>query len=75
MAGALVVYLFQSTVQQIGLSQWIVALILALLATDYMRSLLRRRLDGYTGDGLGAATQQVSEIAIYAGLVASIPFI
>ncbi|MGP5405804.1 adenosylcobinamide-GDP ribazoletransferase [Psychrobacter celer] len=73
-AGALVVYLFPSTVQQIGLSQWIVALILALLATDYMRRLLRRRLDGYTGDGLGA-TQQVSEIAIYAGLAASIPFV
>ncbi|WP_244658186.1 adenosylcobinamide-GDP ribazoletransferase [Psychrobacter celer] len=39
-----------------------------------MCRLLRRRLDGYTGDGLGA-TQQVSEIAIYAGLAASIPFV
>ncbi|WP_288996957.1 adenosylcobinamide-GDP ribazoletransferase [uncultured Psychrobacter sp.] len=74
MAGARVIYLFPSTVQQIGLSQWIVALILALLATDYMRRLLRRHLDGYTGDGLGA-TQQVSEIAIYAGLAVSAPFV
>ncbi|MEG9303428.1 adenosylcobinamide-GDP ribazoletransferase [Psychrobacter celer] len=74
MAGALVVYLFPSTVQQIGLSQWIVALVLALLVTDYMRRLLRRHLDGYTGDGL-EATQQVSEIAIYARLAASIPFV
>lgn len=60
--------------QQIGLAQWLLAMILALIATDYMRRLLRRRLDGYTGDGLGA-TQQLSEIAIYIGLAASIPFI
>ena len=70
----LVALIFPNTMQQIGLAQWLLAMILALIATDYMRRLLRRRLDGYTGDGLGA-TQQLSEIAIYIGLAASIPFI
>lgn len=70
----LVALIFPNTMQQIGMGQWLLAMILALIATDYMRRLLRRRLDGYTGDGLGA-TQQLSEIAIYIGLAASIPFI
>ena len=70
----LVALIFPNTLQQIGLGRWLLAMILALIATDYMRRLLRRRLDGYTGDGLGA-TQQLSEIAIYIGLAASIPFI
>ncbi|WP_201553681.1 adenosylcobinamide-GDP ribazoletransferase [Psychrobacter immobilis] len=70
----LVALIFPNTMQQIGLGRWLLAFILALIATDYMRRLLRRRLDGYTGDGLGA-TQQLSEIAIYIGLAASIPFI
>lgn len=70
----LVALIFPNTMQQIGLAQWLLAMILALIATDYMRRLLGRRLDGYTGDGLGA-TQQLSEIAIYIGLAASIPFI
>ena len=70
----LVTLIFPNTMQQIGLGKWSLALVLALIATDYMRRLLRRRLDGYTGDGLGA-TQQLSEIAIYVGLAASIPFI
>ena len=70
----LVALIFPNTMQQIGLGRWLLAIILALIATDYMRRLLRRRLDGYTGDGLGA-TQQLSEIAIYIGLAASIPFI
>ena len=70
----LVTLIFPKTMQQIGLGQWFLTLVLALVATDYMRRLLRRRLDGYTGDGLGA-TQQLSEIAIYVGLTASIPFI
>lgn len=48
---------------------WLLPLGLALVATDYMRRLMKRRLGGYTGDGLGA-TQQLSEIAIYAGLSA-----
>ena len=72
LAGVLVVLVFPNTVQQIGIGRWLLAIILALIATDYMRRLLRRRLDGYTGDGLGA-TQQLSEIAVYIGLAASIP--
>lgn len=74
LAGVLVTLIFPYTVQQIGVGQWLLALLLALIATDYMRRLLRRRLDGYTGDGLGA-TQQLSEMAIYVGLAASLPFI
>lgn len=74
LAGLLVVLLFPNTVQQISIWQWSLALLLGIVATDYMRRLLRRRLDGYTGDGLGA-TQQLSEIAIYIGLAASNPFI
>ncbi len=69
----LVVVLFPNAICQISIGQWLLALFLALLATDYMRRLLRRRLDGYTGDGLGA-TQQLSEVAIYAGLAALLPF-
>ncbi len=74
LAGLLVVLLLPNAVQQIGIWQWSLALLLGIVATDYMRRLLRRRLDGYTGDGLGA-TQQLSEIAIYIGLAASNPFI
>ncbi|MDX1787555.1 MAG: adenosylcobinamide-GDP ribazoletransferase [Psychrobacter sp.] len=74
LAGVLVVLLFPNTVQQLGIWQWLLALLLGIVATDYMRRLLHRRLDGYTGDGLGA-TQQLSEIAIYIGLAASIPLI
>ena len=74
LAGLLVVLLWPNAVQQIGIWQWSLALLLGIVATDYMRRLLRRRLDGYTGDGLGA-TQQLSEIAIYIGLAASNPFI
>ncbi|WP_350643009.1 adenosylcobinamide-GDP ribazoletransferase [Psychrobacter sp. HY3-MNA-CIBAN-0198] len=73
-AGVLVVLIFPNAIQQIGIAQWLLALVLALVATEYMRRLLRRRLDGYTGDGLGA-TQQLSEVAIYAGLAAAIPFL
>lgn len=71
LAGVLVMLLFPATVQQIGIWKWLLASLLGLIATDYMRRLLRRRLEGYTGDGLGA-TQQLSEIAIYIGLAASI---
>ncbi len=73
-AGMLVMVIFPNAIQQISIGQWLLALVLALVATDYMRRLLRRRLDGYTGDGLGA-TQQLSEVAIYAGLAASLPFV
>ena len=74
LAIVLVILIFPNTMLQIGLGKWLLALILALVATDYMRRLLRRRLQGYTGDGLGA-TQQLSEIAIYIGLAASVPLI
>ncbi|WP_228139914.1 MULTISPECIES: adenosylcobinamide-GDP ribazoletransferase [Psychrobacter] len=74
LAGVLVTIIFPNTMHQIGLGQWLLTLLLALIATDYMRRLLRRRLEGYTGDGLGA-TQQVSEVAIYIGLAVSMPFI
>ena len=74
LAIVLVTVIFPNTMQQIGLGKWLLALALALIATDYMRRLLCRRLQGYTGDGLGA-TQQLSEIAIYIGLAASVPFI
>jgi len=73
-AVVLVMVIFPNAIQQISIGQWLLALVLALVATEYMRRLLLRRLDGYTGDGLGA-TQQLSEIAIYAGLAASMPFI
>ena len=74
LAITLVTLVFPNTMQQIGIWQWLLALLLGIGATDYMRRLLRRRLDGYTGDGLGA-TQQLSEIAIYIGLAASLPLI
>ncbi|WP_443504864.1 adenosylcobinamide-GDP ribazoletransferase [Psychrobacter alimentarius] len=74
LAGVLVTIIFPNTMHQIGLGQWLLTLLLALIATDYMRRLLYRRLEGYTGDGLGA-TQQVSEVTIYIGLAASMPFI
>ena len=74
LAITLVTLVFPNTIQQIGIWQWLLALLLGIGATDYMRRLLRRRLDGYTGDGLGA-TQQLSEIAIYIGLAASLPLI
>ena len=44
-----------------------VSLVAAVLAAGWMARLLWRRLQGFTGDGLGA-TQQVSEIAIYLAL-------
>ncbi|WP_367111621.1 adenosylcobinamide-GDP ribazoletransferase [uncultured Psychrobacter sp.] len=69
----LVIVLFPNAINKISIWQWVLALLLGLIATDYMRRLLRRRLQGYTGDGLGA-TQQLSEVAIYAGLAAVLPF-
>lgn len=45
---------------------------LAALATLWLAAKFRRWLGGYTGDCLGA-TQQVSEIAFYLGLLASVP--
>ena len=71
---ALVIIVFPNTMHRISMWHWLFAFVLALIATDYMRRLLHRRLNGYTGDGLGA-TQQLSEVAIYAGLAATLPFI
>jgi adenosylcobinamide-GDP ribazoletransferase len=50
---------------------WIVGGIAAALAWLWIWRLLARRLQGYTGDGLGA-TQQVCEIAIYLGLAVAL---
>ena len=73
MALLLLLLVFPKTLQGIGIFQWALAAVLAVFATDYWRRLLKRRLGGYTGDGLGA-TQQLSEIAIYAGFAATFPF-
>lgn len=52
--------------------RWAQAVLGALLALLWMGRLLRRRLQGFTGDGLGA-TQQVSEIAFLFALALSLP--
>lgn len=72
-AGLMIWMVAPTSVREIGLAHGLLAIALALFATDYMRRLLRRRLQGYTGDGLGA-TQQLSEVAIYAGLAATLPW-
>jgi adenosylcobinamide-GDP ribazoletransferase len=41
---------------------------LALIATAWLARLFKRRIGGYTGDCLGA-TQQLAEVAFYAGLL------
>jgi len=48
---------------------WLLPLVLMLLACLYMARLLYRKLGGFTGDGLGA-TQQLTELAFYAGVAA-----
>jgi adenosylcobinamide-GDP ribazoletransferase len=59
----------------LGLSQgWVVlllALVLSAAAALWMRQWLQRRLQGFTGDGLGAA-EQLSEIAFYLGAALSL---
>ena len=40
----------------------------SIVCTLYVARMLHRRLDGFTGDGLGA-TQQLAEIGFYLGLV------
>lgn len=52
-----------------GAANGLAALLAAALAGVVMVRLLRRRLGGFTGDGLGA-TQQLSELAIYLALAA-----
>jgi adenosylcobinamide-GDP ribazoletransferase len=49
------------------LPQAVAALVACLLAASYMARLFARRLQGFTGDGLGA-TQQLCELAIYLAL-------
>jgi adenosylcobinamide-GDP ribazoletransferase len=51
---------------------WSQAVLGALVGLAWMWRLLRRRLQGFTGDGLGA-TQQVSEVLFYLGLALSWP--
>ena len=51
---------------------WAQAVLGALLALWWMWRLLRRRLQGFTGDGLGA-TQQLSEIGFLLALALSLP--
>ena len=46
---------------------WIVPVLAAMLAWLWMWRLFARRLQGFTGDCLGA-TQQVCELAFYFGL-------
>ncbi len=50
-----------------GLLHGLAALLMGAAVTAWMFRLLRRRLGGFTGDGLGA-TQQLCELAIYLAL-------
>lgn len=51
---------------------WAAAVLASLLGLAWMWRLLQRRLQGFTGDGLGA-TQQVCEVLFYLGLVLFLP--
>lgn len=51
---------------------WWAGLLGAVVALGYMFRLLKRRLAGFTGDGLGA-TQQLCEVAFYFGFVVALP--
>jgi adenosylcobinamide-GDP ribazoletransferase len=51
---------------------WLWAVLGALLGLGWMWRLLNRRLQGFTGDGLGA-TQQVCEVLFYLGLALALP--
>ncbi|QHE86578.1 adenosylcobinamide-GDP ribazoletransferase [Hydrogenophaga sp. BPS33] len=54
---------------------WAVAVLASLLGLAWMWRLLQRRLQGFTGDGLGA-TQQVCEVLFYLGVCVSFsPFL
>ena len=59
LAMALVVMVFPT-------APWVFAVLGAALGLGWMWRLLRRRLQGFTGDGLGA-TQQLSELLFYLG--------
>ena len=58
--------------QALGGAPLVAALALWAAMLGYMLRLLRRRLQGFTGDTLGA-TQQVSELALYLGLALALP--
>ena len=66
-SGAMNIGVFQSW-EAAALMPLATALLASGLGFAYMGRLLWRRLQGFTGDGLGA-TQQVCEIAFYLGLV------
>ena len=51
---------------------WWAGVLGALVGLAWMWRLLHRRLQGFTGDGLGA-TQQVSEVLFYLGLALALP--
>lgn len=51
-------------------SEALLGCLLAALATLWLARMFRRRIGGYTGDCLGA-TQQLSEVAFYCGLLCS----
>lgn len=51
---------------------WWAGLLGAAVTLGYMFRLLKRRLAGFTGDGLGA-TQQLCEVAFYFGFVVALP--
>jgi adenosylcobinamide-GDP ribazoletransferase len=53
---------------------WAGAVLGAALGLAWMWRLLQRRLQGFTGDGLGA-TQQVCEVLFYLGLALSLPVV
>lgn len=65
LAMALVVWLLPA-------APWAQAVLGALLGLAWMWRLLRRRLQGFTGDGLGA-TQQVCEVLFYLGMALFLP--
>ena len=54
-------------VMTLGIARGLAPVLLCGIAALFMARLLRRRLRGFTGDGLGA-TQQVCELAIYLAL-------
>lgn len=68
---AILILFIPDVLWEIELGQWLLVVILVMIAVIHMYQLLKRRIQGYTGDGLGA-TQQITEIAVYAGLAANI---
>jgi adenosylcobinamide-GDP ribazoletransferase len=67
-----IVPLFPPSIPVMPLLPVLTSVIASGLVFAYMGRLLWRRLQGFTGDGLGA-TQQVCEIAFYLGLALALP--